>query len=146
MEVKTAKELFRRKETLIRSVRRMQERYDELEARATGVGAFRYDRVKVTCSQPEGSKHEKLVTLMVSVEEELREKKQELEEVQQMIQMLAVRITTPRIRRTMIYRHVENHTPEECMKHFGYDYETYREYYKKGTKTMQQIIDATPKI
>ena len=146
MELKTVRDLFRREEDLIRSIRRMEERYEELETKATSTGSFRYDQEKVKGSLPDGSRHEKIVVLMTVVEKEIRKKKEELDEVQQLIRSLIGPIMMPRIRSTMIYRHVEHHTPEECMQHFGYEYETYKIYHKMGMKAMQLRLDDVPQI
>ena len=140
------KELFQREEHLIRSIKRREERYAELTAAATSAGSFRYDQEKATGSMPDGSRQESIVIRMTITEAELRENRRELGKIQQAIRMLTGKITLPRIRRLMKYRHVDHHTPEECMEHFGLTFDTYKVYHKKGISIMQKNIDSVPQI
>lgn len=141
MKLKTVKELFRKEESLVRSIRRRKERYAELEAKATSTGSFRYDQDKVTGSIPDGSRQEKLVVDMAIVESEIRQNERELEEVQDQIRKLVAVISVERIRKTMQARHVDHKSVEECMEKFGYDFETYKDYHHRGVTEMQKHID-----
>lgn len=145
MKNRRVKELFRKERRIEREIRRKMEWYEELVAKATSTGSFRYDQDKVTGSSPDGSRQERIVVKYVELEKEIVELEGELMALITKMEEL-IGILPAREKEIMTARYLKQKEVEDIMQEFKISYETYKIYHKRAIRRMEQQFDKVPQI
>ena len=145
MKNRRVKELFRKERRIEREIQRKWEWYEELVAKATSTGSFRYDQDKVTGSSPDGSRQEGIVVKYVELEKEIMELEGEHEAIVMQIERL-IGSLPKREKQIMTERYIKRREVEDIMQALQISNETYRIYHHKAMKRLEKKFDSINKI